>query len=142
MKGKKMTETRNVEVVQLLMHLADVLYDLAKEANCDFKVEATIAPEIYGYPPGTAQATAYMGGYMYVRYYNGEESIRYKQVNVIPEQIRIGKEPAGNGDAIRTGRMMAAGYKKMSAAKKASARAARGNKTDNFIVCRAARNVK
>lgn len=90
-----MTAERMAQVSDLILQLADTAYEIAKEIGYGFEIKTSIAPAVYPYPPGTAAVTMKISpGYEYCHGYDGREWLRFKQMDIKPEQIRPGEKPA------------------------------------------------
>ena len=88
------TSERVAEIIELIMSLADAARDCGEELEQDFTIRVTHPAKECGYPPGTTAASVYISpGYEYSINNDGTTFLRYKQMDVKPEQIRPGREP-------------------------------------------------
>ena len=89
-----MTQDRIREIIELIMSLADHARDCGEELESNFTIRVTHPAESAGYPPGTTAATVTISpGYVYSINNDGSTFLRYNHMDVLPEQIRPGREP-------------------------------------------------
>lgn len=102
------TQERTLEIIELIMSMADAARDCGEELDHNFTIRVTHPDPISGYPPGTTAATVYISpGYEYSINNDGSTFLRYKHQDILPEQIRPGREPADISEVMRRMKMSA-----------------------------------